>query len=111
MGPACPVTKRRVGRKAIALVLKTSGRNPLQVRVLHPPFCNGVEKNRYTRKGIVSSNLTLAALDGILDFVITLRVNKIGKNQLGSDPLGGSNPPASVNIFPEQASSIPRQSV
>ncbi len=31
---------------ANALVLKTSGRKPLQVRVLHPPFCNGVEKNQ-----------------------------------------------------------------
>ena len=39
-----------------APVLKTGGRKPLQVRVLHPPLSDGVEKNRKGCKPLVSSN-------------------------------------------------------
>ena len=33
------MAERRVGRMAIAPLLKSGGRKPLQVRVLHPPLC------------------------------------------------------------------------
>ena len=49
IGTVRPVGKRRVGRTANALVSKTSGRNPLQVRILYPPLSDGV-KNRGSKE-------------------------------------------------------------